>query len=215
MEVNSKITLYLDADDTVLRSSEAMIEILNKKYNINPAKTIKDLSDWGYRSIYGHMTPEEVREIYASDEFFDIVKINSTFLDFFKKSLAKVNFVFVTKGTPENIEKKEKYLRENLGLDFEYIGIPFKLDADGKVNTSFSKRSINMKHGIQIDDRVDCLKDSNAPIKILIKTYGDHYWNQMKDYSGIPNLYVVDNWEQAIQIIEFAYNEHFIFKKCN
>ena len=215
MEVNSKITLYLDADDTVLRSSEAMIEILNDKYNIIPRKTIENMSDWGYRSIWGQMTPEKVREIYASDEFFDRVKINSVFFDFFKKSLAKVNFVFVTKGTPENIDKKEKYLRKYLGNDFEYIGIPFKIDADGNVNATFSKRCINMRHGIQIDDRIDCLEDTNAPIKILIKTYGDHYWNQMEGYSGIPNLYVVNNWDEAIQIIEFAYKEHYIFKKCN
>ena len=33
---NNRITLYLDADDTILLSSEAVIKILNKKYNIYP-----------------------------------------------------------------------------------------------------------------------------------------------------------------------------------
>ena len=188
MEQNSKITIYLDADDTVLRSSEAIIEILNKKYNIMPKKTIKELRDWGYRSIYGRLSSKEVEDIYASDEFFNTVKVDSVFLEFFKKSLAKVNFIFVTKGTQENIDKKEKYLRENLGNEFEYIGIPFKVDADGNINATFSKRGVNMKHGIQIDDRIDCLEDTNAPIKILIKTYGDHYWNQIEDCAGISNL---------------------------
>ena len=215
MEANTKITIFLDADDTVLRSSEAVIEILNKRHNITPSKTITNLRDWGYRSIWGQMTPEDVRDIYASDEFFNTVKVDSVFFEFFKKSLAKVNFVFVTKGTTENIEKKEKYLRKHLGDNFEYIGIPFKVDADGNINATFSKRSVNMKHGIQIDDRIDCLEDTNAPIKILIKTYGDHYWNQIEDCANISNLYVVRDWSEAIQIIEFAYNEHYVFKKCN
>ena len=37
------VTLYVDADDTILDSSKAVIEILNEKYNLSPAKTILDI----------------------------------------------------------------------------------------------------------------------------------------------------------------------------
>lgn len=210
---NTKITLYLDVDDTILESSKAIIEILNKKHGINPQKTIDDLSDWGYRSIYGHTTIEDVKTMYSSDEFFDVVKFAPSFLDFYKKSLEKVNFVFVTKGTTENINKKKEYLQKHLGKTFEYIGLPIIYHEDDDAQKRFSKASVNMRHGIQVDDRIDCLESTNAPVKILLKMYGDHYWNLPEDYSGIPNLYVVTNWEEAIQIIDFAYNEHYIFKK--
>lgn len=50
MSRNKKIKIYFDVDDTILNSSEAVIEILSHKYKIN--KTIKDLKDWNYQSIY-------------------------------------------------------------------------------------------------------------------------------------------------------------------
>ena len=213
MENESKITIYLDADDTVLESSKAIIKILNKKYNIIPEKSIDNMMDWEYKSIVKDITKEDIYNIYESDEFFDLVRINNDFLKFYKKSLNKINFVFVTKGTDININKKEKYLKKILGDTFEYIGIPFKTDVNGDYIPCYNKVVVNMKHGIQIDDRIDCLETTNAPIKILMKLYGDRYWN--KNYSNISNLYTVNGWEEAIQIIEFAYNEHYIFKKCN
>ena len=83
---NNRITLYLDADDTILLSSEAVIKILNKKYNINPPKTINGMKDWGYRSIYKYITTKEVENIYESDEFFNMVEFDPLFLDFYNKN---------------------------------------------------------------------------------------------------------------------------------
>ena len=51
MENQRKIRLFIDADDTILESSKAAINILNKKFNIVPQKTYDDMKDWGYRSI--------------------------------------------------------------------------------------------------------------------------------------------------------------------
>ena len=207
-----KITVYLDVDDTVLKSSEAIIKILNKKHNIQPPKKTEDLKDWGYSSIYRGITPNEIETIYASDEFFDSVEVDQVFSQFFTKSLEKVNFVFVTKGTDENLTKKEKYLRRMLDGAFDYVGLNFKQNEVNTERSDFDKRAVNMKYGIHIDDRLECLKTTNAPIKILLKKHGVHYWNE--DYTGVSNLYIVNTWEEAIQIVEFAYAEHYIFKKC-
>jgi hypothetical protein len=68
-----------------------------------------------------------------------------------------------------------------------------------------------MKHGIQIDDRTDALKDTNANIKILINNDRLRTWNQ--NYENINNLYVARNWDEIEQIVLFAYDNHFIFKK--
>ena len=208
----NKITLYLDADDTILDSSKAVIEILNERYNITPPKTVDDMMDWGYRSIYKPLTSNDVTEIYSSDEFFDRVKVNKIFMDFYRKNKNKFSFVVVTKGTDANIEKKKKYLKRIFGDDMEYIGIPFQYDYEGNRIISYDKSNINMRHGVQIDDRTDALEGTNANIKILLKNGQDRYWN--RDYEHIKNLYVVRDWFEAIEILMFAYNNHYIFKKC-
>lgn len=208
---NNKITLYLDADDTILLSSEAVIKILNKKYNINPSKTIDNMKDWGYRSIYKYITTKEVEDIYESDDFFNRVEFDPLFLDFYNKNKNKINIVIVTKGTELNITKKEKYIKSILGEDIEYIGMAFKYDADGKIIKDYSKTNINMKHGIQIDDRTDALVNTNANVKILINNDRVRTWNQ--HYENINNLYVARNWDEISQIVLFAYDNHFIFKK--
>ena len=208
---NNKITLYLDADDTILLSSEAVIKILNKKHNINPPKTINDMKDWGYRSIYKYITTKEVEDIYESDEFFNMVEFDPLFLDFYNKNKNKINVVIVTKGTELNVTKKEKYIKSILGEDIEYIGMTFKYDVDGKRIKDYSKTNINMKHGIQIDDRTDALVNTNANVKNLINNDRGRTWNQ--HYENINNLYVARNWDEISKIVLFAYDNHFIFKK--
>ena len=208
----NKITLYMDADDTILDSSKAIISILNQKYAISPPKTVNDMMDWSYRSIYKHITPNEVQEIYSSDEFFEKVEVNKEFLRFYQQNREKFNIVVVTKGTKANIEKKKIYLESVFGDNFEYIGMVFKNDADGNTIMSYDKSSVNMRNGIQIDDRTDALEQTNANIKILLKNDKDRYWN--RDYENIKNLYVANNWSDVIEILMFAYSNHYIFKKC-
>lgn len=208
---NNKVTLYVDVDDTILKSSEAVIKILNKKYGINPSKSINDMKDWGYRSIYKNITYNEVEEIYESDEFFNTVEFDQSFLDFYKTNKNKIDIVICTKGTKINIEKKENLVKRVLGENITYIGMQFKLDGDGNKIKDYRKSIINMKHGIQIDDRTDALRDTNANIKILINNDRLRTWNQ--NYENINNLYVARNWDEIGQIVLFAYDNHFIFKK--
>lgn len=207
---NSKITLYIDADDTIMLSSVAVIDILNKKYNITPKKTIDDLKDWGYRSIYGRLSKEEKDAIYESDEFYDKVRIDPDFLNFYKANHKFFDFVIVTKGTAINIKKKQKFLKSVLGNGFDYIGMSIDVN-ETDLSKKFDKSSVNMKHGIQIDDRTDALAKTNAPIKILYRHNTDMTWN--RDYSGINNLYAANTWKEIIEILLFAKDNHFLFKK--
>lgn len=207
---NSKITLYIDADDTIMFSSVAVIDILNEKYNITPKKTIDDLKDWGYRSIYGRLSKEEKDAIYESDEFYDKVKIDPDFLNFYKANHKFFDFVIVTKGTAINIKKKQKFLKSVLGNGFDYIGMSIDVN-ETDLSKKFDKSSVNMKHGIQIDDRTDALAKTNAPIKILYRHNTDMTWN--RDYDGINNLYAANTWKEIIEILLFAKDNHFLFKR--
>lgn len=195
-EVEEKrIRLYVDLDDTVLDSSEAVIEILNKKHGMN--KTINDLKDWNFRSIYHNMTSEMVVSIFDSDEFFDTVKINGEFADFYKKHAGDFKFVFVSKGYKANIDKKRALIEDKFPGS-EFIPCLFYPGVD----CDYDKSHIDMRGGIQIDDRFDCLCKTNASCKILIDNGRDLKWSRQT--KTIDGLYKARGWKDAGEILEYA-----------
>ena len=209
--VNSRTKIFLDVDDTILKSSEAVINILNKKYNINPAKNISDLKDWNYRSIVKTLTPEDILDIYSSDEFFDMVEPYEGFQRFYDDNKLNFEFIVVTKGDKDNLYKKQVLIRNLFGDDVKYNGIEFERNDFGSYLYSYDKSCVNMDSSIQIDDRADALVSTNAGIKILLTNGQNRYWN--KDVLvNVQNLYVVSNWDEAVQIIEF-FDQHKEFIK--
>lgn len=192
-----KIKLFIDADDTILESSKAFISIVNQQDNINPPKTISELRDWKYQSLFPYMTNERIVEIYDSEEFFNTVKINPDFESFYLKHENDFEWNIVTKGHKSNIEHKQKYFKKYLPKA-KVIGCRF----NSKEEQDFNKSHIDMDYGIQIDDRTDCLVGSNANIKILFKNNRDFYWNRT-DITSEP-LYIMNSWKEIIETLEFA-----------
>ena len=47
-----KETFYVDIDGVIINDIDVVIDILNERYKIVPKKTIVDLKDWEYKSIY-------------------------------------------------------------------------------------------------------------------------------------------------------------------
>ena len=203
-----KIKLFIDADDTILESSKAFIDIVNRQDNINPPKTISELRDWKYRSLFPHITNERVIEIYNSEEFFYIVKIHSDFKRFYLKHENAFEWNIVTKGNKTNIEHKQKYFKKYLPKA-KVIGCRF----NSMEEQNFDKSHIDMDYGIQIDDRTDCLVGSNANIKILFKNNRDFYWNRT-DMTNEP-LYIMNSWKEIIETLEFALkNSDMFMERC-
>lgn len=192
--------LYLDCDDTILNSSECIIEILNKKNGTN--KTIGDLKDFNYRSIDKTLTSSDVLRLFEVDEFWKNVKYNADFLKC--NSFLRDNFdiEIVSCGTECNLVKKKEFLKP-LGYKFNGIFIDENLE--------LCKKCINMQDGIQIDDNMRSMENTNAAIKILLKNGHDFSWNDPKP--NIDNLYIVQNWEEIYQILGFfKKNPDFICK---
>lgn len=203
-----KIKLFIDADDTILESSKAFIDIVNRQDNINPPKIYDELRDWKYRSLFPYMTNEKIIEIYDSEEFFDIVKINSDFKSFYLKHENDFEWNIVTKGNKTNIEHKQKYFKKYLPKA-KVIGCRF----NSMEEQNFDKSHIDMDYGIQIDDRTDCLVGSNANIKILFKNNRDFYWNRT-DMTSEP-LYIMNSWKEIIETLEFALENSGVFmERC-
>ena len=60
-----------------------------------------------------------------------------------------------------------------------------------------------MSGGIFIDDNIDCLRSSNASIKILIKNGVDTKWNNVEPGDDV---YIADDWGDIIRIVGFFIN---------
>lgn len=181
------LTVYVDFDNTIVESNQKVIEILNNKYNLS--KTEDDLVDYGYTSI-APITEEEKLDIFKSDEFFSNLKFKSGFLSVLDKYKDCMEFIITTKGTSENLKKKKKWIDNNIPYHVGFIGIN---------NDSFSKKSVNMTGGIQIDDCTKAL-DTNADIKILYKDSRNFEWQ-----SGYENtdILVVNNWSDIDKVLSF------------
>lgn len=189
--MNQKIPLFLDFDDTIANSSEIIIKILNKKYNINPPKTLNNLKDYGYRSIVRGLSNQDVINLFESDDFWNQVQLNEDFLDF-AQATDKYDLCFVTYGTKTNLEKKREYLSNHFLIPFDWCGI----------DMSESKAKVYMHKGIQIDNVFQNLVNTDASLKILIKNDMDVSWNKQTDI--LDNLYIVNNWKEILEILDFA-----------
>ena len=201
--IGKKITLYVDADDTILKSSEAIINMVNKRFGVEPPKSVDDLCDWNYQSICPKMNGELVNEMYSSDEFFEVVEMDEGFAEFYQNNKNRFNWTVVTKGTPENLRKKKKLLIELMGKKVDFIGLPLSSTC------GFSKKKVDMSGGIQIDDRVDCMTGTNAAMKILV-TWGRKLpWNKYD--GGIDNFYITKDMKEVAEICEFAAKQANLF----
>lgn len=181
------MTVYVDFDNTIVESNKRIIELLNKKYNLS--KTENDLCDYGYKSI-APITDEEKLLLFESDDFFDDLKFKDGFLEMLDRHHEHIKFIVVTKGTQKNLEKKEAWIKNNLPFDIEFVGI---------TNNDFSKKTVDMSDGIQIDDCVYAL-DANASLKILYKSHNNFGWQQ--DYTN-TDIMVVNTWKEIDEILSF------------
>ena len=182
--------IFLDCDDTIMNSSECIIDLLNKKNGTN--KTIKDLKDFHYRSIDKTLTDEDVIKLFESDEFWNSVDYNNSFLEI--KDFIDSNFdvEVVSCGAELNLKKKKEKLKP---LGYKFTGILIKDDSN------LCKKCIDMQNGIQIDDNMSSMSNTNAAIKILFQNNNDFTWNKPKP--NADNLYVVQTWKEIFRVLEF------------
>lgn len=196
------MTIYIDFDNTIVSSNQRVIDILNTKYNIN--KSEEDLSDYDFQSI-APISIKDKNNIFESDEFFWGLDFKSGFLNFFDKYKDKVNFIVITKGSEENLRKKEAWLKSHLDKEIKILGV---------TNDSLSKNVVDMRGCIQIDDCTNAL-DTNAEIKILYKSGNNFPWQNL--YKGNCGILITNNWSEIDEIVEFymQYDYKTLTKKGN
>lgn len=202
MLLKKKQAVYWDVDDIMLNSLETSVKIINFEYNALhnlPPKSASDVRDWNMKSIYRDITPEQIEEIFESEEFWKNVEFRAELNSLLTgKILKKYKHTFVTKGTQKNLEYKREFLSINLDCfdEFNFIGI----------ESHISKGQIDMSGGIFIDDNIENLLESNADIKILLtNNHETRYNNAFGEFNDkLPdNLYMANNLSQVVAILEF------------
>ena len=182
--IKGKRKIYLDADDTIMNSSLAIIEIANQKFGTD--KTIDDLKDWSYETIFKNTDEFNTVSLYESDIFFETVTPNIGFCKFYEKYKNELDFIVVTLGTKKNLEKKKEWFKKIFpAITFFGIGI-----GEG---SAFDKSILDMYNSIQIDDRFDCVRYTNASVKMVLKNNKDFYWANQTD---ITNFYYMENMDK-------------------
>ena len=193
------IKVYLDFDNTIVESDKKMIEILNYRYHGD--KTEADMEDYDYKSMFP-VPKEEIMEIFNDEEFFKGLEFKSNAYETIDKHKDKIDFVVVSVGPYENLERKKAWLSENLP-QVRFVGIE---------TTEPDKSVVDMSDGIFIDDNKYCLFSSNASSKFLFRSGHNYKWHQIEP---CDDIYLIDTWNEIDEILSFIeeYNFNTLVKR--
>lgn len=192
-----KPTVYMDIDDVLLDSTNAVLDVIYKRYGIRQEQG--NIKDWRFRSAKRDMTTEQIEEIFESDDFWNSVKLNEILIKAFEDGLwDKFNWIFVTKGTEQNLQKKFDYLSQQDFLQSHSNWTYYRLDLNE------SKAKVHMMGGIQIDDLYGNLVNTDADLKILLKNGRDTPFNTSKrETDNFENLYFADDMNHIVSILNW------------
>lgn len=199
IENQKKQTIFWDVDDIILKSSETVIKCLG---NEAQQKNFDDIKDYNFKSINRTISPEAIGDIFESDQFWNNAIINEDFLTILNSEVfCAYNHKLITKGSQLGLDKKRKFLKKNLPILFQNTEEENYLT----VGLNECKSIVDMSNGIQIDDMLENLRNTNAKVKILVKngintTYNTDYH---EDFVNVENLYIVNDLKHVKEILEF------------
>lgn len=212
-----KPVILIDTDDTLINSSEVVIDLLRERYEFTDrikrieaeGKSIYDeLKKWTYYSFFckdedplRKEIDKASEEIYESEEFWSRIEFKKDIDLMFKKLGKSFKWIINSKGTQKNLEFKREWLEKNLpnGLDYDIV-----------LEYAEWKGKINKEHlvgDIIIDDRADVLLNNNSPVRILLKNFRNTEYNggfseSKMDLIG-EDIYIVNDIKEIIDILEF------------
>ena len=176
--------VYIDLDNTVFDTLDTILYLYNEEF-----KYYDGFQEIGYDNVRTYdcsecnlLTKECLNGYFNRSNFYEGSHVETYFwnvLDLIKEKNWRP--VFVTIGSPQNIAAKKAWFKDWViynHFDADFIGLVDVKD----------KSSVDMSDGIMIDDNVDMLNSSNAPIKICFGEYG---WNE--NWKGLR----VKDWKTA------------------
>lgn len=173
--------IYLDVDGVLIHSCQAVCDIFNEDRGTN--FTGDQVISWNFKEICPDLTDADIELLFADEKFFKYVEWIDGAKEFINRH--ENDIIIVTKGTKQNIYKKQKFFKKH-NINVKIKGLPLNK----------SKNEIDMSNGLFIDDCTDNLIESNAKYKIQFLEYNDDLnnirewcknWNGLKMYSWLTN----------------------------
>ena len=175
IEENNIKHIYLDYDETLVDSIEAVLKQLNPRYGTNFKPN--ECKTWNFTNLFPNLKEIELEEIFDSEQFFEDVKWKDGALSFIGKFHDKITIV--SNGYSKNLYLKERWIREYFP-DIKFIGCEFGV---------MDKSEIEMgDRDLFIDDNQDNLLSSTASYCVLFENVKGSDWNDCwedgNDYFG-------------------------------
>ena len=180
------MNIYIDFDDTITKSVENVIRIVNQRFNKNVR--VQDIGEWDFSDVYSDIPLQDIVNVFGEEEFFRTLKFNDDVIPTLRKYTKYNNIIIVSKVDMSIIQRKFNWVKNHLidiGINVEFYGVPL-----GK-----SKSIIDMSDGIMIDDNASFLKETNAKYKILYK--GKRKFDTKQKWDG----YTVSSWKELNKLL--------------
>ena len=175
-------------DSTLIATIPAIIDIINEDMGLNINHL--DVHKWNFEDVIS-LDEEYISSLFENWRFFKNVKLFPDVREVLQKHKYRFNYTVVTKGSPINLKKKEKWVKKFLPEVDKFVGLEY--------NGCMDKSSAEMGTGsIFLDDNQDCLFSSNADIKVMMfeKERGICDWNDRWD--GLK----VNSWKEFDKFLE-------------
>ena len=192
--------LFLDFDEVLADSIQAVLHVLNKKYNKNIQ--FNEVKTWNFTDVFPETNSEEISQAFDTDEFWDVVKLKNgakEFMDYVLSNPWIESVKIVSVGRKNNLNKKDKFIKSIWGNKVEFIKVYSQ-------SCERDKSHINMSNGIFIDDNEKNLFTSNAEIKILFKNIENTEWNSKWDGDYVGNF---NDLEFYVRLLSFMYYDRY------
>jgi len=197
------VKLFLDFDEVLADSIEAVLYILNKRYNKNVK--FDEVKVWNFTDVFPEIDGEIISQIFDAEEFWDVVQLKEGASDFIQYALDNPfinDITIVSVGRKNNLINKENFVKSIWGDKLNFIGV-------FNHHCVTDKSCVDMSGGMFVDDNEKNLFSSNAEFKLLFKNVADAEWNSqwkgdfVKDfkdlqfYVSLMSFVYVDRYKNA------------------
>lgn len=182
--------LYLDFDNTIVNTGETVVNILNKRYGTT--QKWGNIRRYDFKDLFPQLAQDELLELLSSSILYDNVSFLTGTREVIKQVRNSFDIEIVTIGNEQNKFQKSKWLALNFPARYNLKVIDNK-------SGNFDKSNIDMSDGIFIDDSSECLRSSNAKVKILLSNGLETEWNREEN----DDFYVVQDWYEIRDILKF------------
>lgn len=177
-----KLTILVDADDTIEYLAKAWVDVLNEKHGTSV--DVEDLTSWEVQKAFPTLSKEEVYAPLKDESIWDRVRPREDAVFYLKKLIEEGHKVYIVTAT--NHETYKAKMERVILRYFPYIK---RTD----VIVAYNKKMI--QGDVRVDDGVHNLLDCDG-LRILIDAPHNRAFDEEKE--GIIRVF---DWQNAYKLI--------------